>query len=361
MKHLVLSALALLILPALAFGQNNASEYNNQSGISGAQNSAFGDKAGASNKSKNNVFVGYASGAENIGGNNTFVGSESGGTNAKGSGNIFIGYQSGKSSKDTSNSLYIENSSSNKPLIWGSFNKDIVNVNGKLGIGNANPQEALHVSGNVRGSLAKGALRIKTEAGYLDLGPQNSSYAHIYTDRPRIIFNKDAYTTTGGFSSYSTTDLNLKTNGVNRLIIKNDNGNVGIGTTVPDEKLTVKGKIHAEEIIVDLTVPGPDYVFEKYFDGASILKPSYSFPTLKEVEAFVKANKHLPEIPSANKMLENGVQLKEMNMKLLQKIEELTIYTIQQQKELEAQKLINESLEYRFEKLESLIKNSKND
>lgn len=103
----------------------------------------------------------------------------------------------------------------------------------------------------------------------------------------------------------------------------------------PDSKLTVKGKIHAEEVKVDLNVPG-DYVFEKYFDGYSILKPEYTMPTLAEVESFIKTNKHLPEIPSAKEIQENGLHLSEMTNLLLQKIEELTLYTIEQEKRIES-------------------------
>jgi hypothetical protein len=124
-----------------------------------------------------------------------------------------------------------------------------------------------------------------------------------------------------------------------------DNGYVGIGTNAPDEKLTVKGKIHAEEVRVNLDIPAPDYVFEKYFNKDSKLNPSYEMPTLKEVEAFTRANNHLPEIPSSKEMQEDGIQLKEMNLKLLQKIEELTLYTIEQQKQLEQQKVRLENLE----------------
>ncbi len=113
------------------------------------------------------------------------------------------------------------------------------------------------------------------------------------------------------------------------------NGNVGIGTSNPDEKLTVKGTIHCEEVLVDLQVPA-DYVFEKYYEGASTLKATYTMPTLEEVEAFTKKNHHLPAMPSAAQIQEEGLQLKEMTNLLLQKIEELTLYTIEQEKRIKS-------------------------
>ncbi|MFS4454732.1 hypothetical protein [Maribacter sp. 2304DJ31-5] len=115
---------------------------------------------------------------------------------------------------------------------------------------------------------------------------------------------------------------------------------VGIGTTSPDAKLAVKGNIHAEEVKVDLSVPGPDYVF----------KEGYDLKSLGEVQNYIKENGHLPNIPSAKEMEKNGVQLGVMNMKLLEKIEELILYTIQQERRLK----IQEQRLYELEK--SLIK-----
>jgi len=102
------------------------------------------------------------------------------------------------------------------------------------------------------------------------------------------------------------------------------NGNIGIGTTAPTEKLSVKGKIRAQEIKVELT-GWADYVFAK----------DYKLPTLEETENHIKKNGHLPNIPSAAEVAKNGVELGEMNKKLLQKIEELTLYIIDQQKRIE--------------------------
>ncbi|UOY08370.1 tail fiber protein [Muricauda sp. SCSIO 64092] len=112
---------------------------------------------------------------------------------------------------------------------------------------------------------------------------------------------------------------------ITTLFATQNNGNVGIGTTSPDAKLTVKGNIHAEEVKVDLNVPAPDYVF----------KEGYDLKSLKEIQDHIKAHGHLPNIPSAQEMEENGIELGAMNMKLLEKIEELTLYTLQQQTILE--------------------------
>jgi len=116
-------------------------------------------------------------------------------------------------------------------------------------------------------------------------------------------------------------------------------GKIGIGTNSPDELLTVKGKIHTQEVLVDLDgAVAPDYVFESYFNGISEMMPEYKLITLEHLEAFLKENNHLPNIPSAKTMAEEGISLKEMNLLLLQKIEELTLYTLQQQKEIDALK-----------------------
>jgi len=103
------------------------------------------------------------------------------------------------------------------------------------------------------------------------------------------------------------------------------NGNVGIGKKTPSAKLHVNGKIISEEIVVE-NVSGADFVFEDDYDLRS----------LEETEAFIKENKHLPEIPSAAAMAEDGLGLKKMNILLLQKIEEMTLHQIDLLKKIEA-------------------------
>ncbi|NII83290.1 hypothetical protein [Pedobacter sp. SG908] len=104
------------------------------------------------------------------------------------------------------------------------------------------------------------------------------------------------------------------------------NGDVGIGTTTPREKLSVNGKIRAHEIKVEAT-NWPDYVFEE----------SYKAETLEGLESYIKANKHLPEMPTAKEVETDGVAVSEMLKLQQKKIEELTLYLIEQNKSMSIQ------------------------
>jgi hypothetical protein len=145
----------------------------------------------------------------------------------------------------------------------------------------------------------------------------------------RMLRFKNSMTTgTGNVDGgFSFTD-HLGTN-----VLRINNYRVGVGTNTLTEALTVNGKILAEEVQVVLDVPA-DYVFEKYYQGISELKPGYTMPTLEEIEAYTKANNHLPEMPSAQEIKDNGLELSKITNLLLQKIEELTLYTIEQEKRI---------------------------
>ena len=115
------------------------------------------------------------------------------------------------------------------------------------------------------------------------------------------------------------------------------NGYVGIGTTTPSYTLDVNGDIRASKIYVKRTLSAEEIIV-KTMGADFVFADDYQLLPLSEVEAFITENKHLPEIQSAKEMQENGVSVSELQTKLLQKIEELTLYLIQQEnriKELE--------------------------
>ncbi len=104
-------------------------------------------------------------------------------------------------------------------------------------------------------------------------------------------------------------------------------GNVGIGTNTPDTKLAVNGNIHAKEVKVDL-IGWPDYVF--YDD--------YKLLSLSELEEYINENGHLPNVPNAKEVEQEGLELGEMSKIQQEKIEELTLYVIDQNKAIEKQR-----------------------
>ncbi|MDR7131624.1 hypothetical protein J2X69_003988 [Algoriphagus sp. 4150] len=107
-------------------------------------------------------------------------------------------------------------------------------------------------------------------------------------------------------------------------LVINSLGNVGINTKTPTYTLSVNGVIGAREVNVT-TTGWADYVF----------RSEYKLIPLSELEAFIRKNGHLPGVPKEAEVMENGINLAEMNVKLLEKVEELTLYVIQLKSELD--------------------------
>lgn len=148
--------------------------------------------------------------------------------------------------------------------------------------------------GSARGGMIRGS-----NEGYLILSGNPNGYGNrnVYINR---------YTSNGD------------------VIMTAGSGQVGIGVDDPEYKLDVAGTIRADEIMV--TTTGADFVFAD----------DYQLRPLSEVKAFITENKHLPEIKSAQEMQENGVGINELQIQLLQKIEELTLYILQQEERIKA-------------------------
>jgi len=177
-------------------------------------------------------------------------------------------------------------------------------VAGKLGIG-IEPTEQLHVNGNIKADIVKAEKIAVT--GDIDVNTIEAEAIAVNAVEAETI---------------KATEID-----VSGFII-NSNGNVGIGVETPIHALDVNGTINAQKVIITTTVPAvPDYVFA----------PDYKLLGLKEVEEHINEHQHLPEVPSAAEMTEKGVDMIDLNFKLLQKIEELTLYVIDQNKQLSNQ------------------------
>ncbi|TCP24747.1 hypothetical protein EV195_105178 [Tenacibaculum skagerrakense] len=216
--------------------------------------------------------------------------------------------------------------------------------NGNIGIGTLEPSERLEVVGNIK---AQNLILTSTASFYSSESGKTSRRMTINTmDGDNMyLYNYDQDATT--FHTMNFGGGHNLNSGVTVL----GNGNVGIGTgDTKGYNLAVAGStgIVAEKVTVKLQSTWPDYVFAN----------DYQLPTLEEVEKQIKENGHLANIPSAKEVEENGVELGDMNKKLLEKVEELTLYTIQQEKEIKKLKEENKqlkSLEERLEKLEALL------
>ncbi len=136
----------------------------------------------------------------------------------------------------------------------------------------------------------------------------------------------------------------IRTGGIDQLFVTT-NGDIGIGTDAPDAKLTVSGRIHAREVKVTAAA-GADFVFDE----------EYELPTLSALEQYVTHQKHLPDIPAAADMQTQGLDIGAFQIKLLQKIEELTLYLIEQEKKLCEQDNILLTLQQENERLRQQLR-----
>ncbi|MEM9338427.1 MAG: hypothetical protein AAGA66_06835 [Bacteroidota bacterium] len=204
-------------------------------------------------------------------------------------------------------------------------------TNGRLGIGTNNPHFNLDVAGN----LGTSGNRFTVAQGVINQTSTIENWGSA-SDGGGLAFNYDGRSAPNGTSQALFRDFSIY-NGKGEIIgfFDGSNKSLGINTTsTGSHKLAVEGSIGAREIKVQAT-GWSDFVFEN----------DYDLRTLEEVEEHITENGHLPEIPSETEVTENGINLGEMNAKLLQKIEELTLYLIEQNKELKELKEKVENLE----------------
>jgi hypothetical protein len=189
----------------------------------------------------------------------------------------------------------------------GGFNADLrLDVDGNFGVGAAlvNPVSKLQVYATTDASY--------TNHGLMVLG--NETSANVVYDQNEILARNNG----------SASDLFIQNDGGNLLLCAQEGGAVGIGVgsaaNLPaGSLLAVDGKITCEEVLVKMSENWPDYVFDEKYN----LKP------LHEVRDFIERNKHLPGIPRATEVEQNGLELAKMQKLMMEKIEELTLYIIQ--------------------------------
>jgi hypothetical protein len=243
---------------------------------------------------------------------------------------------------------------------WTPSGNNLYSLNNKVGIGTSNPQlgkleiaadasSTDHLSFNDTGTnglfwrigpraggggpeifgfySGSGQIMALKQGGYVGIGTANPwGKLHIAADANSISHMVFQDVSTGGLTwqigprAGGGADVFGFWDGANQVMVLKQGGNVGIGTNIPGYKLDIAGTARAEEVIVESA--GADFVFEDDYDLRS----------LEEVEQFIGEHGHLPEIPSAEQMQAGGMQVGDMQTKLLQKIEELTLYIIEQNK-----------------------------
>jgi hypothetical protein len=198
-------------------------------------------------------------------------------------------------------------------------------LNGYIGIGTSAPNSKLQVSGTLSAIDLPNTNGLSVPVIFGSIG---SAYATWGVSVNHV-------TESSGSNSYGmallTTESYLTGRTEKMRIL--GNGNVAIGTTDSHGyKFAVNGSAIATSMTVKLYANWPDYVFKK----------DYRLPSLAEVKTYIDQNQHLPEIPSVQEITKEGLNLGEMNKLLLKKVEELTLYLIEQHKQIKEQETINQ-------------------
>ena len=182
-------------------------------------------------------------------------------------------------------------------------------------------------AGNTNVPLDSVSQRLPLDfTGYRDMAPDQVG-ARIEGVRYNSYRNGESYVQRTGLAFYTNPsglnggDADL----LQRMVILPD-GRVGVGTPSPDYELTVNGTVHAKEVVIDLQGAQADDVYES----------GYPLRPLEEVRGYIRRNGHLPDVPSASEVASGGMALGQFENLLLRKIEELTLYTLQLQAEIEA-------------------------
>lgn len=295
----------------VAIGENSMRNLTN-----GFENTAVGKGSLQATTSGNkNTAVGFNALNGNLGGvQNVAIGGEALEGNTSGNFNMAVGSKALELNSTGAGNIGIGISTLNKST--GNFNVGIgFNAMFNKTSGNENVAIGTYaLNDNISGS---GNIAVGQNAGRNETGSNKLYIANTATTTPLIYGDFSAkYVTIGDVSPALRIQGTANSSGYNLL---------------------VKGGILTEKVKVALAVAGTDwadYVFE----------PSYKLMSIEEVEAFTKENKHLPNVPSANEMVESGLDVAQTSKMFMEKIEELTLYVIELNKEVQALKSENKEL-----------------
>jgi hypothetical protein len=368
MKKTFLSKFLLSGIASLAFINLDAqnTNYGTGSGTGGTSNSFFGYQAGnattqnsntflgayagqVNSTGKQNVFIGTSAGKQNTTGyNNVFIGSGSGSKNTVGLQNVFIGYNAGLNNLSGNYNFFMGQDA-------GKFNQTGERntfIGSSAGYFNVSGSDNLFI-GEETGSnnTESNNIFIGNLSGYNNETGVNNLFLGHYTGYSN---NGSGNVFLGDHAGENETGSNLlyiaNSNTTSPLVLGNfSTGQFGINTNklATGYALSVNGAIISTELRIQAFASWPDYVFKK----------EYRLLSLNEVEKQIKENGHLPNVDSADEIAENGFPVGQMNAKLMEKVEELTLYLIEQDKKLVKQ---NEEIIALKEALQELKTNKSN-
>ncbi|GAB3942311.1 hypothetical protein GCM10028805_06740 [Spirosoma harenae] len=356
-------------------------------------NSFLGYQAGYYNRADYNVFIGYQSGYSNVTGtHNVFVGSNTGYTNT-GADNAFLGFQAGQNNTTGTDNTFL-GSLAGQSNTTGQFNSFVgsytgqANTTGRLNVFMGYGTGSNNSAGRVNTFLGSYAGLANTtgnqnsfvgyQAGQANTTGTNNTFMgynagyNVTTGSNNIIIGPSSGTavTDGsdnvlmGYNSQSEDGLdnaiaigaNSRVAASNALILGN-RVNVGIGTSAPANRLEVVSQLANTSglTLTNLTTASPtsrttdqfltvseagEVVKARYqlrINNANewsdkVFSPTYPLQSLSSVEAYIGQHRHLPGVPSAEQVAKEGIDLVKMNAMLLEKLEELTLYSIELEK-----------------------------
>jgi trimeric autotransporter adhesin len=320
------------------FGGYNAGLSN----TTGGRNVFFGTYSGTNNTiGEDNFFLGYNSGAGNISGSfNCYLGTQAGNT-ATGNYNTFIGYAAGAGVATGTQNTYVG---------YG--------ANGSAGLVNA-VAIGYGATATANSTVVLGEAATTITGKGLSAGNSGLRFANLNSTSAATAIGGSKVLTVDASGNVILATLNAGTlnsigsngpvaestwkNQDGYLYNNSTNGVVINGSGLEGNALIVKGGVLSKEVNVkiDGSDSWPDYVF----------KPNYKRMTLEEVERFININGHLPNVPSATEMAQTGNNLGKTDIKLLEKVEELTLYLLEMKKANDAQSAEIQSLKNQMSKL----------